>query len=261
MPASKDINDFGQYLEISMVLRTSPIAVKMLPTEADIPSGAVRPYRDKGFHLAQCQAFAVSRRRGATVAMLKDDNWCWGSLLAYGLIDPEIAAKYRELQKDIDNVPKLEYGKYVGVVSAPLKTANFAPDVVLIYSNTAQLRSILYALSFGGEGLVNSPFYPIASCALSVVPALSGSYCITLPDPGEFGRAFAGEDEIIFSVPGEKIAGLVAQLKRMDEMKMGYRDSSFWEMRPDFPRPDFYKRLYRECGLYAEDKPTWPEVW
>jgi uncharacterized protein (DUF169 family) len=261
MPVSKEINDFGQYLETSMVLRTSPVAVKMLLTEADVPPGAVRPYQDRGYHLSQCQAFAISRRRGASVAMLKEDNWCWGSLLAYGLIDPEIAGKYRELQKDIANVPTLEYGKYVGIVSAPLKTANFAPDAVLIYANTAQLRSMLYALSFSGEGLVNSPFYPIASCALSVVPALSGRYGITLPDPGEFGRAFAGEDEIIFSVPGEKIAGLVAQLKRLDEMKMGYRGSSFWEMRPDFPRPDFYKRLYRECGLYADDEATWPESW
>jgi uncharacterized protein (DUF169 family) len=108
---------------------------------------------------------------------------------------------------------------------------------------------MLYALSFIGEGLVNSAFYPVASCALSVVPALSGQYCITLPDPGEVGRALAGEDEIIFSVPESKIEGLITQLKILDDRKMGYKDNSFLEMRPDFPRPDFYKRLYRECGL------------
>ena len=43
----------------------------MLEKEEDIPEGAFRPKRDKGIHLAQCQAFAMSRRDGITVAMLK----------------------------------------------------------------------------------------------------------------------------------------------------------------------------------------------
>jgi uncharacterized protein (DUF169 family) len=259
MTALEEINGFGEYLERSLVLRTSPLAVRMLKNEADIPPGAMRPRRDHGYHLAQCQAFALSRRKGVTVAMLREDNWCWGPLLAYGLIDPAIAGHYRELQKDIPNIPVLEYGRYAGIVSAPLKTAGFEPDVVLIYSNTSQLRNMLYVLSFKGEGLVDSALYPIASCAFSVVPALSGRYYITLPDPGEFGRAMAGEDEIILSLPGDKVRGLVSQLKELDGAKMGYRDSAFWEMRFDFPRPDFYKRLYRECGLDADDKPEWPE--
>jgi len=202
----------------------------------------------------------MSRRHGSTIAMMKEDNWCWGSLLAYGLVNPDIAGHYRELQNDMKYIPTLEYGKYAGIVSAPLKTANFEPDIVIIYSNTAQLRNMLYALSFKGEGLITPSLYPVASCAFSVVPALSGQYYITLPDPGEYGRALAGEDEIIFSVPKEKVEGLVSQLKILDERKMGYRYSSFLEMRNDFPRPDFYKRLYRECGLDADDKPTWPEA-
>ena len=241
-----------------MMLRTSPIAVKMLEKESDIPKGAFRPRKDRGYHLAQCQAFSLSRRQGKTVAMLKEDNWCWGSLFAYGLIDPRIADNYPELQNDMKHIPLLEYGKYIGIISAPLKTTNFEPDIVLIYSNAAQLRNMLYVLSFKNEGLVTSPLYPVASCALSVVPALSGQYCVTLPDPGEHGRALAGEDEIIFSVPGDKVEGLVSQLRAFEERKMGYKDYAFWEMRPDFPRPEFYKRLYRECGLDADDVPTWP---
>jgi uncharacterized protein (DUF169 family) len=190
--------------------------------------------------------------------MLKEDNWCWGPLMAYGLVHHQIAENYKEIKNDVKIIPHLEYGKYKGIVSAPLKTANFEPDMVLIYSNTAQLRNMLHALSFKGEGLVNSPFYPIASCAFCVVPALSGQYCITLPDPGEHGRALAGEDEIIFSVPRDKVEVLVSQLRKFEDTKMGYNYHSFWETRPDFPRPEFYKRLYRECGLDADDIPTWP---
>ena len=254
-----EFNGYGKEIETLMRLRTSPIAVKMLETESDIPEGAMRPKRDRGYHLAQCQAFAMSRRQGTTIAMLKEDNWCWGPLMAYGLVDQRIAEGYPELKDEVKKIPLLESGKYVGIVSAPLKTANFLPDIVLIYSNNAQLNNMLHALSFAGEGMVDSRLYPIASCALSVVPALSGQYCVTLPDPGELGRALAGEDEIIFSVPPDKVGLLAAQLKAFEERGFGYRHNAFWETRPDFPRPEFYKKLYRECGLQGDDIPTWPE--
>ena len=259
MPTLNQYNEYGQILEDSLLLRTSPLAVTMLTGEKDIPEGAWRPRRDRGQHLAQCQAFALSRRQGRTVAMLKEDNWCWGPLFAYGLIEPGIADNYPELHNDMEVIPMLETGRYIGIVSAPLKTAAFVPDLVMIYSNPGQLRHMLHVLSFIKEGMVDTPVYPVASCALSVVPALEGRKCITLPDPGDIGRALAGEDEIIFSLPAGDVERLVAQLKTFDGYNMGLRDHSFHEMRPDFPRPDFYKRLYRECGLDADDEPTWPE--
>ena len=259
MTAVKEFNEYGAVLESSLALRTFPLAVNMLAAESDIPEGSLRPIRDRGYHLAQCQAFSLSRFQGLTVAMLKEDNWCWGALFAYGLIDPTMADKFPELHNDIKIIPMLEYGRYIGMVSAPLKTANFEPDLVMIYSNAGQLRQMLHVLSFIKEGLVDSPIYPVASCALSVVPALNGKNCITLPDPGEVGRGCAGEDEIIFSLPAKNAGTLVTQLQTFDERNMGYRNHSFLEIRGDFPRPDFYKRLFRECGLDANDEPTWPE--
>jgi uncharacterized protein (DUF169 family) len=258
MTALSDYNRYGEELEKYVILRTSPLAIKMLEKESDIPEGAMRPKRDRGYHLAQCQAFSMSRREGTSIAMLKEDNWCWGSLFAYGLIEPGIADNYPELQNDMKYIPLLEYGRYVGVVSAPLKTANFKPDIVMIYSNPSQLRHMLHVLSFINEGMVTTPIYPVASCALSVVPALSGEYCVTLPDPGEYGRALATEDEIIFSLPEAKLEKLVSQITSFEERNMGYRHYAFLEYNADFPRPEFYKKLYRECGLDADDVPTWP---
>lgn len=258
MAGLSELNRYGEEIEKLMLLRTSPIAVKMLEKESDIPEIAIRPKKDHGYHLAQCQAFSLSRRQGTAVAMLKEDNWCWGGLITYGLVDQRIAEEFPELKDEIKKIPLIEHGKYIGIVSAPLKSASYVPDIVLIYSNNAQLNNMFDALSFGGEGLITSPLYAIASCAFSVVPALSGQYCVTLPDPGELGRALAGEDEIIFSVPRDKVERLVSQLRMFDERKFGYKYRAFLEMRPDFPRPDFYKRLFRECGLDADDIPTWP---
>jgi len=38
------------------------------------------------------------------------------------------------------------------------------------------------------------------------------------------------------------------ELRQSEKMKSGYTYSSF-EMRPDFPRPEFYKELFRMWGL------------
>lgn len=258
MTSLKELNVYGKELEDLVVLRTSPLAIKMLKTEDDIPEGAIRPKRDRNHHLAQCQAFTISRRQGDTIAMLKEDNWCWGPLFAYGLIDPKIADNYPALINDMKVIPLLEHGNYIGIVCAPLKTATFEPDMVMIYSNPGQLRYMLHVMSFVGEGNVDAKIYPVASCALAVVPALSGEYCITLPDPGEYGRAFVMEDEIIYSLPTEKMDILMAQVKSFEDRKMGYRHDAFLEFATDFTRPEFYKELYKECGLDADDIPTWP---
>ena len=87
MTTLEEYHGYGEELERLLLLRTSPIAVKMLEREEDIPEDAYRSKRDDGVHLAQCQAFTMSRRQRRTVAMLKEDNWCWAPLVAWGLVE------------------------------------------------------------------------------------------------------------------------------------------------------------------------------
>jgi uncharacterized protein (DUF169 family) len=250
MPTISEYNRFGEELENLLQLKTSPIAVKMLKKESDIPKGAIRPKKDRGYHLAQCQAFAMTRRQGMTIAMLKEDHWCWAPLLAYGMVEDP----HHPIVDELTSLPRFELGKYIGMVTAPLSSANFEPDMVLIYSNTAQLREMIGVPKFAEKTTVKSEFDPLGSCAYSVVPTITtGEYRITLPDPGEYSRAWAGEDEIIFSVPKEKLPGLVEGVKRSAEMKKNADDWSHLMLRPDFPRPDFYKELFRKWGLDVED--------
>jgi uncharacterized protein (DUF169 family) len=250
MPTIKEYNQWGKELETYLKLKTSPIAVKMLEKEEDIPEGALRPKKDRGYHLAQCQAFAMTRRQGMTVAMLKEDHWCWAPLMAYGLVEDP----HHPIVDALTSLPCFELGKYIGMVTAPLSTAKFEPDMVLIYSNTAQLREMIGIPKFVEKTTVKSEFDPIDSCVYSVVPVImDGQYRITLPDPGEASRAFAGDDEIIFSVPKDKIEKLAEGVKRSAKMKQNADGWSNIIMRPDFPRPDFYKELFKKWGLDVED--------
>ena len=255
MTTLKEFNTFGEDLEKYLLLRTSPLAIKLLEKKTDIPEGAIRPRRDRGIHIALCQAFAMSRRERLSVAMLKEDQWCWGPLVAFGLVDPVIADSEQATRNQVKILPRFEQGKYLGILSAPLKTANFEPDLVLVYSNTAQLRSLLMAVKFKEGSLVNSQFDPIDSCVYSIIPVLqTGQYRITLPDPGESHRALAGDDEIIFSIPKDKIETLISGLKFLEKIKQGYTDCHI-EMRPDFPPTRiFIQRLFQKAWGLDEVK-------
>lgn len=244
MPTILEFIEYGEKLENLLGLQTSPVAVKMLEKEADIPQGAIRPKKDRGYHLAQCQAFAMSRREKATIAMLKEDNWCPGAVLAYGLV-PRPDDPVARAQKNGDF---FEYGRYVGILTAPLKKASFEPDAVIIYCDTNQLRIILLSLKNEDRPLVKSNFFPF-SCSNAVVPVIqNGEYWINLPDPGEYARALTAAGEMMFSVPKDKLANLVENLRGMERNESGFAHEQMM-MRPDFPQPELYKKVFEAWGM------------
>jgi uncharacterized protein (DUF169 family) len=247
MTTIEEYNRYGEELEMKLGLQTHPIAVKMLEKEDDIPDGAMCPKKDRGYHYAQCQAFALSRRDRATVAMLKEDNWCPGAVLAYGLVpkpdDPAARAA--------NTYETFVYGKYIGILTAPLSSAVFRPDLVIIYCDTDQLRIILLSLKTEDRALVKSNFFPI-SCACAVVPViLHNEYWINLPDPGEYSRALTAAGEMMFSLPENKLAGLVENLKPFDKNESGFQHERM-TMMPDFPQPDLYKHVFEAWGMDHE---------
>jgi uncharacterized protein (DUF169 family) len=245
MATIKELNAYGEDMEKILKLRTYPIALKLLESEKDIPEGAIRPKKDRKEHIALCQAYAMSRRQGLTIAMLKEDHWCWNPIIMLGL---EKAPEDRSLIFFAE-FPSLPYGKYVGIVSAPLKKANFEPDVVLIYCNPAQLRSLVWVVNDKEKKTIKSEFYPIDSCAYDLIPPmLNNEYRITIPDPGEYERAMAEEGEMILSVPKSKLDSLVQGLREHESRNFGYTHFAM-DMRPDFPRPPFYDVLFKMWGL------------
>ncbi len=243
MPTLKDINGYGEELEKELMLRTSPIAVKMLKSEADIPEGAIRPQKDKNKHYAQCQVFSLSRRDRMTVAMLKDDNWCLGPLIAYGLAETRDTPSGNSSRQ----YKSFEYGKYIGILTAPLKSAAFEPDLVLIYSDTNQLRDMLLSLKEEEKNKVKSNFFPI-SCAFAITnPILDNEYWINLPDPGEYVRALTQPGEMMFSIPNSKLVDFMEGLRKFYKESMFAREQMMMES--DFLQPEIYKKMFEAWGM------------
>ena len=258
-------NTYGEDLEKILILKTYPIAIKMLKNESEIPKGAIRPKKDRGEHYAMCQAFAAARRQGITLAMFLEDHWCFEPIISYGLVpvpqdyldgftnsffiaDKAAAAKHA---REMTRIPQ---GKYAGMVLGPLKTANYAPDLTMIYCSTAQLRHLLLSLRYKNGTQVTSTIDPIGSCVHSIVPSLlKGECAVTVPDPGDFERAGAQDDEMILTVPAGRLQELMEGIHHFENSNMGFRRFSY-AIHTDFQQPPFYEEYFRKWGLDAPKK-------
>lgn len=254
--------DISRRLHDMLILRYEPIAIKMIKNESDVPTGAIRPKRDLGKHMALCQAFAMTRRDKKTFFIDKTSEWCWNPLIAFGLVecregsdsfnlvckflgmnDPDAAKAF------FADFPTLPYGEYAGILVSPLSACTVEPDVVLIYCNNAQLRQLVWAVKNITGKLISTQLDAIDSCAYScVMPMKTGDYRVTLPDIGEYERAGAEEGEIILSVPGKKLDELMTGMAAFYDRGMGYTQLTR-EMELDFSRPPFYNELFSMWGL------------
>lgn len=254
-------NTYGADLERLLSLRTYPIGIKFIKNEAEIPEGAIRPKKDRGEHYAMCQAFSVARRQGMTLAMFLEDHWCFEPIISYGLVETPkdylegftnsfFIADKAAAAKHSREMTRIPVGKYPGLVLGPLKTAKFVPDLAIIYSNTAQLRHLLLSLRYLNGTQVISKLDPIGSCVHMVVPSLQSGECyVTVPDPGDYERALAQEDEMILTVPAGRLKELMDGVYHFDQ-SMPFRRFNY-SLKTDFQQPAFYQEYFKKWGLDA----------
>jgi len=249
----------GEELERRLRLKTHPLAVKLLVKEADIPQGAQRPLRDLGHHLSLCQGFQMSRREGTTVAMLKEDMWCPEPVIGYGLVEPPayFLEGNNRFPKDVatleagrhyaEDLPRLETGKYIGVVSAPLGKTDFEPDVVMVYCDSAQLSLLLLGREYRDGHDLKCAISSHAACIYGVVPPLQRDECqVAIPCRGDRYRAMAGDDEMIFTAPQAKLADLMAGLRHLETT--GSRLPKGYTLMPEYPLLESYEKIAKMMG-------------
>jgi uncharacterized protein (DUF169 family) len=248
------LREYGEVLEKRLRLKCYPLALKLVENQSDIPSNAYRPLRDSGYHLSLCQAFEVSRREGRTIAMLKEDNWCFEPVVGYGLEEaPEyFLGGHNRYPHDVETLeagrhyaeefPRLPLGHYIGILSAPLKYTNFEPDLVMIYCDSEQLNLLLLAREFKDGYSLKCALSSHAACVYAVVPAIKAGKCqVAIPCRGDRWSASAESDEIIFSVPREKLENLIAGLIHVEKSgsKLPHRRKS----QPEYEISDSYNKI------------------
>lgn len=261
MPRFAVWHEYGEELERRLRVGSFPLALKLLETESDMPVGAQRPLRDLGHHLSLCQAYQISRREGTTVAMLKEDMWCFEPVIGYGLAEcpKEFLEGHNRFPDDVETLeagrhfaeefPRLEVGKFVGVVSAPLRTANFEPDLVMVYCNPAQLGLLLLGREYREGYNLKCALSSHAACVYAVVPTLQSGEChVAVPCRGDRYGAMAGDDEMIFTAPRHRLEELIAGLRHVDST--GSRLPNGYRLYPEYPLPESYEKIGKIMGLF-----------
>jgi len=260
-PAKSSVfSEPAEEIERRLRLKTFPLALKMLEKERDIPEGAVRPKRDRGYHLATCQGFAISRREGKLLAMLKEDMWCSESVVGLGLAEapqffldgytrfPESVASLEAGSNWAHEFPRFEANKYVGVMSSPLAASNFEPDVVILYCDSTQLKLILSAAAWKNGQEVTCTVSGKGACVYAIVPVVQQQRCqVTVPCGGDKRLALSQDDEIIFSFPWAKMEELLIALRSLEQY--GLRLPLDYQMMIEYEFGESYLKVGRMMGM------------
>jgi uncharacterized protein (DUF169 family) len=253
----------AEALERYMRLQTYPLAIKLLRTESDIPSEAKRPKKDENHQYNLCQTFALSRRNGDTIAMLKEDMVCFEPVVGYGLAEApqEFMDGYNRYPEDVETqeagkhyaeeFPKLRTGEYSGVLSAPLTKANFVPDVITLYCNSTQLVILLMAKEYRDGRNLPTALSGHAACVYGIVPAIQEKrYQVAVPCRGDHITAMAGDDEMIFTIPMERFNDFMLGMRNITETEGRLtRLPMVHEMKPEPQPPDSYYRMAQLMGM------------
>jgi uncharacterized protein (DUF169 family) len=144
------------------------------------------------------------RRQRKSFVLLKEDHWCVWPLIGFGLVEFNEGNDYYERAvtgnfiEDPDTAraffktsyPRLPEGSNIGLALAPLDTANFVPDMILVYLKPAQLRSALMSIKYKtGELLKPSLTASTPACTRRSRFLKDGKYKITVPDPASTNAA------------------------------------------------------------------------
>ena len=259
----KTIHANAKEIRNKLSLPTYPLAIKMVKSEEEIPKNAIRPFKDKGYHLDNCQAFSMSRRGKNMVAMTKEDMWCMAPFIGYGFVKPSkewLEAKHRDSwginrearKKAVQSTPHFEVDEYMGIISAPLEDCPFEPDIFMLYCDPYQLTHLLLAKDcIDGEGIICT-LSGHNACILSVVPSLKNRKCsITSPCRGDRSIAMAQNNELIFSAPIEALDDFVKAFRYLEEH--GQQIPFNFELNPERNLKDGYADIGRTMGIPYDD--------
>jgi uncharacterized protein (DUF169 family) len=213
--------ELSQKIKDKLGLEKSPVAIKLVLKEEDIPEGV--PKIDETIrHCEMVQKAA----QGATFYATVDEQKCKGGASAIGLMEAPEKVKTGEMyyslkrfsslgsaKRTMDAIPKID-PIMKAIAYAPLETTPFDPDVVIIIANPKQAMQMSQAMVYTLGGRVEADFAGIQSLCGD---AVAGPYTrkrpnITLGCSGSRGYADIKPDEVIVGMNGENIGCFVNAL-------------------------------------------------
>jgi uncharacterized protein (DUF169 family) len=245
--------EINEKLNRYLRLASFPVAVRMLESGQEVISdGFVLKSRKKPMPV--CQGVSLSRRYGSKVLMEVEDMSCPYGAVALGFLPPKPEfldgsfevpywVRTKEARSKIArNFSKLEFGKYKSIVSAPLETAEFDPQLVVVYGNPAQLvRLVQSCIYLTGEPII-SYNYGTVGCSTYISKTILTDECqFVLAGAGDRIFAFTQDNEACFSIPMSKMEGVLKGLEETHQGGMRYPTPTYLKFQIELP--DTYNKL------------------
>ncbi|MGB9131212.1 MAG: DUF169 domain-containing protein [Methanosarcina sp.] len=221
------INSYGQEMIDCLKLKTSPVAVKLIPTGNPVPEGMKKV--DEA--MRHCQLVDRVRRTGEEFYTLGEDQMCKGGAGAMGLgaLPPKVASGEFYLKglkqfstqgaarRTIDMVPKMPPNSTEAVLYAPLEKTTFTPDVVVVICTPKQVMMLTQAIMYKAGGRLEASFAGKQSvCSDAVVQAYKdGKVGVTVGCSGSRSYTKIADEEMIMGIPVELLADVVSGLKEI----------------------------------------------
>ena len=223
MSILKKNQDAAKTFKEILLLRSEPVAVKLVKDNEDLPSGYPVPEKQ----LSYCQS-VMQARRGGRFMMPPDAHSCNIGAASLGMMAmPEKAASgefhfaigihdsAEAAKKMVSEAASVPFGTK-GTVVCPLKDADFEPDVVIFVDIPERIYWMepLFTAEKGGRiTYVTAPFQ--AACVdVTAAPVTTGRPNISIGCFGCRKRTDLKPDEVMIGVPGKLIPGMAATLKR-----------------------------------------------
>ena len=226
-----DLNEVNDMLAEYVKLMEFPVAIKMLPDfnlkklRQEHPKAKI-PHLDLSMKVITCQAMAMARKYGWELILTKEDIICGTGLLALGFVkmidsmlngeDPvaPLNQSKEARSRRMRALPRFEYGEYKALLIAPIHRASFEPDAIVIYGNTAQVMRLVQGALFFEGGSLSSSCAGGQGCSQYITKTIADNQCrYILPGNGDRIFGLVGDDQMIFTMPMEKVESVTKGLR------------------------------------------------
>ncbi|BDG60947.1 DUF169 domain-containing protein [Caldinitratiruptor microaerophilus] len=244
---------------------TFPVAIRVLRGGEPLPPKVRRPLQDMGIRISICQGISMARRYGWSIAMGEEDLSCPIALVAFGFA-PAIpyytegnlaAGMYVETcgqgKLTEEEVPRFAAEEAGVVVAAPLARANFEPETVLVYGNSAQVMRLVTAALWKRGGALTSATAGRADCADIVVKTWrTGEPQFILPCYGDRVFGQTQDHEMAFTIPWSRVPELLEGLEGTHRGGVRYPIPHYLRYEARFPDTyEHMKQLLEEARRQA----------
>lgn len=255
-----NLKPFDQEIQTYIKPTTLPLAIKLLPSEDQIPEKTRRPKKDFQKRFSICQAAGMARRMGWIFALGKEDLSCPLSQMSLGfekeppfyregnLCEGMYTGSKEAGRRTEAIVPKFEYGKYKFILIGPVGRANYEPDVILIYGDSAQVMRLVHAALWEEGGTLTSSFMGRYDCADYTAGVIHSGKCqVILPCNGDRVFGFVQDFEMAFAIPNAQVDKIMIGLQGTHKGGVRYPIPFFMNWEATFP-PKYIEleKLWRE---------------